>query len=131
MLSEYGHELWAGDAAEIRASMVRKQKTDPLDALHILELLVTDRFPHGQETRRIPLSTVFHLDEIPGGPLLSAGSAVARTYNLRPEQKLARHTEGTRHEDQPSSARSQPKPPRTTISSIPSCRQYTGVDNPF
>src|SRR2546425_1601147 len=45
MLREYGHELWVGDAAKIRASMVRKQKTDPRDALHILDLLVTDRFP--------------------------------------------------------------------------------------
>lgn len=45
MLHEYGHELWVGDAAKIRASMVRKQKTDPRDALHILDLLVTDRFP--------------------------------------------------------------------------------------
>jgi transposase len=45
MLHEYGHELWVGDAAEIRASMVRGQKTDPRDAVHILDLLVTDRFP--------------------------------------------------------------------------------------
>jgi len=45
MLSESGHELWIGDAAKIRAAMVRKQKTDPRDARHILDLLVTDRFP--------------------------------------------------------------------------------------
>ena len=45
MLSEYGYELWVGDAAEIRAAMVRKQKTDTRDALQILELLVMDRFP--------------------------------------------------------------------------------------
>ena len=32
MLAELGHELWIGDAAEIRASMVRKQKTDARDA---------------------------------------------------------------------------------------------------
>jgi len=30
---------------EIRAAMVRKQKTDSRDALHILDLLPTDRFP--------------------------------------------------------------------------------------
>jgi transposase len=41
MLSEYGHELWFGHAAEIRAAMVRKQKTDTRDALHILDLLLT------------------------------------------------------------------------------------------
>ena len=45
MLQEHSHELWIGDAAEIRAAMVRKQKTDPRDALHILDLLLTNRFP--------------------------------------------------------------------------------------
>jgi transposase len=45
MLAELGHELWVGDAAEIRAAMVRKQKTDSRDALHILDLLLQDRFP--------------------------------------------------------------------------------------
>jgi transposase len=45
MLAELGHELWIGDAAEIRASMVRKQKTDARDAAHLLELLLTERFP--------------------------------------------------------------------------------------
>ena len=45
MLAEQGHELWIGDAAEIRAAMVRKQKTDSRDARHILELLVQNRFP--------------------------------------------------------------------------------------
>jgi len=45
MLTRLGHELWVGDAAEIRAAMVRKQKTDSRDALHILDLLLADRFP--------------------------------------------------------------------------------------
>jgi transposase len=45
MLRRYGHELWFGDAAEIRAAMVRKQKTDDRDALHILDLLMQNRFP--------------------------------------------------------------------------------------
>ena len=40
MLAELGHELWIGDAAKIRASVVRKQKTDARDAAHMLELLV-------------------------------------------------------------------------------------------
>jgi transposase len=44
-LRRYQHELWIGDAAEIRAARVRKQKTDSRDALHILDLLLTDRFP--------------------------------------------------------------------------------------
>ena len=34
LLAELGHELKIGDAAQIRASMVRKQKTDERDAAH-------------------------------------------------------------------------------------------------
>jgi transposase len=45
MLAELGHELWIGDAAQIRASVVRKQKTDARDAAHLLQLLVEERFP--------------------------------------------------------------------------------------
>jgi transposase len=45
LLQEHHHELWIGDAAEIRAAMVRKQKTDRRDACHILDLLLTNRFP--------------------------------------------------------------------------------------
>src|ERR1700724_3426440 len=35
MLAEQGHQLWVGDAAEIRAAVVRKQKTDSRDACHM------------------------------------------------------------------------------------------------
>jgi transposase len=45
MLSELGHDLRVGDAAEIRATVVRRQKNDRLDAAHILKLLVEERFP--------------------------------------------------------------------------------------
>jgi transposase len=45
LLAERGHELWVGDAARIRAQVVRQQKTDRNDAAHLLELLCTDRFP--------------------------------------------------------------------------------------
>ena len=45
MLAGLGQELWIGDAAQIRASMVRKQKTDVRDAAHLLELLLSGRFP--------------------------------------------------------------------------------------
>jgi len=45
LLAELGHELWVGDAARIRASEVRQQKTDARDAEHILDLLRTGRFP--------------------------------------------------------------------------------------
>jgi len=43
--AELGHELWIGDSAKIRASEVRKQKTDERDAALILELLLSERFP--------------------------------------------------------------------------------------
>ena len=45
MLAELGHELWMGDAAKIRAAVVRKQKTDARDAAHLLDLLCAGRFP--------------------------------------------------------------------------------------
>jgi len=45
MLAELGHELWVGDAARIRASVVRQQKTDARDAAQLLDLLLTERFP--------------------------------------------------------------------------------------
>lgn len=45
LLAELGHEVWVGDAAQIRASYVRKQKTDKRDAAHLLKLLVEGRFP--------------------------------------------------------------------------------------
>jgi transposase len=44
-LEELGFELWWGDAAEVRASVVRKQKTDRRDAEHLMHLLIEDRFP--------------------------------------------------------------------------------------
>lgn len=45
LLEKLGHEVWIGDAAQIRASYVRKQKTDKRDAGHILMLLREGRFP--------------------------------------------------------------------------------------
>ena len=44
LLEGLGHELWIGDAARIRAAVVRKQKTDARDAEHLLELLLSGRF---------------------------------------------------------------------------------------
>ena len=60
-LAELGHELWLGEAAQIRASMVRRQKTDEGDAKHILELLLQESFlwlwvePGATDTRRLLL----------------------------------------------------------------------------
>jgi transposase len=45
LLDRLGHEVWIGDAAAIRASYVRKQKTDRRDAAHILKVLIENRFP--------------------------------------------------------------------------------------
>jgi transposase len=45
MVAALGHEVWVGDAAQVRASCVRRQKTDKRDAKHILNLLVEGRFP--------------------------------------------------------------------------------------
>jgi transposase len=45
LLQELGMELWFGDAARVRAAVVRKQKTDRRDAEHLLDLLRQDRFP--------------------------------------------------------------------------------------
>jgi transposase len=45
LLAGLGLELWFGDAARVRAAVVRKQKTDRRDAEHLLQLLIQDRFP--------------------------------------------------------------------------------------
>jgi len=45
LLEELGFELWFGDAGQVRASVVRKQKTDRRDAEHLMDLLRQNRFP--------------------------------------------------------------------------------------
>jgi len=45
LVEDLGHVIWIGDAAQIRASYVRKQKTDKRDAHHILRLMRENRFP--------------------------------------------------------------------------------------
>lgn len=45
LLERLGHQVWIGDAARIRASYVRRQKTDKRDARHILQLMLEERFP--------------------------------------------------------------------------------------
>jgi len=45
LVEDLGHTIWIGDAAQVRASYVRKQKTDKRDAAHILKLVVEGRFP--------------------------------------------------------------------------------------
>src|SRR5687767_6013926 len=45
MLEELGHEVWLGDAIEIRRRARRRQKNDRRDAELILDLLLHDEFP--------------------------------------------------------------------------------------
>jgi len=45
LVEDLGHALWIGDAAQIRASYVRQQKTDKRDAGHIRKLVEEGRFP--------------------------------------------------------------------------------------
>jgi transposase len=45
LLAELGIELWIGDAAEIKAKRVRKQKTDRQDAQLLLKQLLENNFP--------------------------------------------------------------------------------------
>lgn len=44
LMAELAYELWIGDPAQIRAMMVREQKNDDRDALHLLDLLLDGRF---------------------------------------------------------------------------------------
>ena len=45
LMQRQGHTLLVGDAARIRAMVVRKTKTDRRDAAHLVQLLSQDRFP--------------------------------------------------------------------------------------
>jgi transposase len=45
LMQKLGHTLLVGEAAKIRAMVVRKTKTDRRDARHLLDLLKHDRFP--------------------------------------------------------------------------------------
>jgi len=63
LLDELGFELWVGDAAEIRATRVRKQRNDRFDAQHILKLLMEDRFPRsGRRVRRIEMRGIREME---------------------------------------------------------------------
>src|SRR6202171_6067154 len=45
LLAELGIEVWIGDAAKIKTTRVRKQKTDREDARLLLKLLLENNFP--------------------------------------------------------------------------------------
>ena len=73
LLSELGITVWIGDAARIRAAKTRKQKNDDRDADHLLELVVTGRFPRiyrptPQSRRVLQLLRFRHHPRLPGHP---------------------------------------------------------------
>ncbi len=47
LMHQLGHTVLVGEAAKIRAMVVRKTKTERRDARHLLDLLQHDRFPTG------------------------------------------------------------------------------------
>lgn len=57
MILDLGHEVWVGDAAEIRRKAPRRQKNDRRDSELILELMVRGDFPRvhrqSQESRMV------------------------------------------------------------------------------
>src|SRR6266550_1358230 len=61
MLAEFGHELWIGHASEIRAGVVRKQRTDARDARQLL------RHPYKLVCFRVSVKNQLH------GPAMSQG----------------------------------------------------------
>ncbi len=69
LLAELGIELWLGDAARVRAAVVRKQKTDRRDAEHLLDLLRQDRFPRirvpSLDDNLFELSLQRHIPQLP------------------------------------------------------------------
>ena len=93
LLAELGHQLWVGDAAEIRASVVRQQKYDTGDARHLLRLLAEDRFPRiwipSAEEREVRQLLV-HRSKLVGmrTSLRNQLQAVARNHGLRRRRAL-------------------------------------------
>jgi transposase len=76
LLAELGIEVWIGDAAEIKAKRVRKQKTDRQDAQLLLKLLLENRFPR---IAALPSEVVTDFRENGIGP---NAAETALTFNL-------------------------------------------------
>ena len=93
LLAELGFELWFGDAARVRASVVRKQKTDRRDAEHLLQLLIQDRFPRiwvpSLEVREVRQLLVHRHQQVQAGTrtknqlqAMALGQGVQKKYKL-------------------------------------------------
>src|SRR5437870_5913290 len=90
-----GHTLLVGDAAKIRAMVVRKTKTDRRDALHILDLLSHDRFPTiwvpHPATRDLRALFTHRMRLVRIRTMVKNGlHAIARNYRLARGSKLLR-----------------------------------------
>jgi hypothetical protein len=102
LLQGLGHEVWIGDAAQIRASYVRKQKTDRRDAAHILKLLVEGRFPRlwtPSAEQRDLRQLLIHRHKFGGDPYAGEGRVTApgfEPWHAEEEQTVdGGRTEGT------------------------------------
>src|SRR2546422_11241861 len=106
LLAELGFELWIGDAAEIRAKRVRKQKTDRQDAQHILKLLLEDRFPRiwvaSWENRDLR-QLLWHRHRMVQmrTRIMNQLQAVALNEGLRSKKRLWRGERGGQHGEAP------------------------------
>ena len=54
LMHRLGHTVLVGEAAKIRALVVRKTKTDRCDVRHLLALLKHDRFPRAAAAHKAP-----------------------------------------------------------------------------
>jgi transposase len=99
LLEGLGHEVWVGDAAQIRASYVRRQKTDKRDAAHILKLVMEGRFPRGKQVasyvglipREYSSGGKQHL-----GSISKQGNGFLRMLLVEAAQSACRYDEGLR-----------------------------------
>jgi len=93
LLQRNGHQLWVGNAAAIRASVVRKQKTDTRDARHLLDLLLSNRFPRiwvpsAAERDLRPLLLHRHKLVAWRTPVRNQLSALARSQGVLPRTRF-------------------------------------------
>src|SRR2546427_6204655 len=97
LMQRLGHTLLVGDAAKIRAMVVRKTKTDRRDALHLLDLLRHDRFPTiwvpDPATRDLRALLTHRMRLVRIRTMVKNGlHAIALNYRLARGSKLLRQT---------------------------------------